>query len=50
MRLISQLCIASFAAVSYGMGNYDQDWITRVKLPLRMIDKIFGLLDFDPKG
>lgn len=36
-----------FASSTSGMGVYDQDWITRVRLPLSMIQKIFGLLDFD---
>jgi hypothetical protein len=30
------------------MGVYDQDWITRVRLPLAMMKNIFELLDFDP--
>jgi hypothetical protein len=32
------------------MGAYEQDWLTRVHLPLDMIQKIFSLLSLDPLG
>lgn len=44
------LTSSSLLAPASGMGAYDQDWLTRVNLPLDMIQKIFGLLSLDPLG
>lgn len=45
--LVASIAVLLFTSVN-GMGAYDDDWITRVRLPLSMINRIFGLLNFDP--
>ena len=51
MRLVKTL-VASALLVSstIGMGSYDQDWITRVRLPFAIINKMFTLLSLNPTG
>ena len=46
------LSLASVLVLSTNgiLTNYDQEWVTKVRLPLSMILKIFSQLQFDPKG
>ena len=39
---------AMLLSTSQAMGPYDQDWVTKVRLPLSMINKMFNLINFDP--
>lgn len=48
VKQICSILAAMLLGTSYAMGPYDQDWLTKVRLPLSMINKIFGLINFDP--
>ena len=40
--------LAFLLSTCQAMGPYDQDWVTKVRLPLSMINKIYALINFDP--
>ena len=48
MKSIVCILSALLLGSAYSMGPYDPDWITKVRLPLSIINKIFGLINFDP--
>jgi hypothetical protein len=45
---IGCILLSVLLGTSQAMGPYDQDWVTKVRLPLSMINNIFALINFDP--
>lgn len=35
-------------AVARAAGDYNPEWVNKIRLPISMINKIFGLITLDP--
>jgi len=44
---IFSILAALLVGTSNAMGPYDKDWVTKVRLPLSMINKIYALINFN---